>query len=200
MNKNIHRPRGIFPSLPGGMDGVIKKYYDSYRRRGKLPPEVGGKLSGKLLADEQLLKSWQTQNKGIRYFNKELNAVLKGILDDCLVDGDIYIPLDYKTRGYQLKDDSTSFYQHQLDIYCFLLQKNGYRITNYAYLIYYYPKVVKENGLVEFYVEPKKVNTDIKRAEKLFHDAISCLREPEPKKHSDTTCEFCHWGFEAFGE
>lgn len=54
-NKNIHRPRGIFSSLPGGMDGVIKKYYDSYRKQGKLPPEVEGKLTDKLLADKSYL-------------------------------------------------------------------------------------------------------------------------------------------------
>src|SRR3989344_6997509 len=133
-NKNIHRPRGIFPSLPGGMDGVIKKYYDSYRRQGRLPPEVNGKLTGKLLDDEKLLKSWQSNWEGIKYFDKDLNALMKGVLDDCLVDGDIYIPLDYKTRGYDLKEDSTSYYQHQLDIYCYLLDKNGYKTANYAYL------------------------------------------------------------------
>ncbi len=200
INKNIHRPRGVFPSLPGGMDGVIKKYYDSYRKLGKLPPEVEGKLIGKLLDDQRLLRSWQSNWEGIQYFDKNLNAILKGVLDDCLVDGDTYIPLDYKTRGYELKDDSSSYYQHQLDIYCFLLVKNGYKVTNYAYLIYYFPKAVKENGLVEFHVEPKKIKTDVNRAEKLFNDAVACLREAEPEKHSNSTCEFCHWGFEAFGE
>jgi CRISPR/Cas system-associated exonuclease Cas4 (RecB family) len=199
-NKNIHRPRGIFPSLPGGMDGVIKKYYDSYRKLGKLPPEVDGKLTGKLLADEKLLKSWQSNWEGIKYFNKDLSALMKGVLDDCLVDGGTYIPLDYKTRGYDLKDDSTSYYQHQLDIYCYLLAKNGYNITNYAYLVYYFPKAVKENGQVEFNVEPKKVETDIKHAEQLFKDAVACLRGPEPKKHTDCSREFCNWGFEAFGD
>ena len=199
-NKNIHRPRGIFPSLPGGMDGVIKKYYDTYRRQGKLPPEVDGKLTGKLFDDEKLLKSWQSNWEGIKYFDKDLNALMKGVLDDCLVDGDIYIPLDYKTRGYDLKEDSTSYYQHQLDIYCYLLAKNGYKITNYAYLVYYFPKAVKENGLVEFNVEPKKVDTDIKHAEQLFKEAVACLKGPEPKRDADCSCEFCNWGFEAFGE
>ena len=197
-NKNIHRPRGIFPSLPGGMDGVIKKYYDSYRRLGKLPPEVDGKLTGKLLADEKLLKSWQSNWVGIKYMDKELNALLKGVLDDCLVDGDTYIPLDYKTRGYDLKEDSTSYYQHQLDIYCYLLAKNGYKTSNFAYLVYYYPRLVRENGQVEFNVEPKKVVTDIRHAEKLFKDAVLCLRGPEPQTHSE--CEYCSWGIEAFGD
>ncbi len=199
-NKNIHRPRGIFPSLPGGMDGVIKKYYDSYRKTGKLPPEIEGKVTGKLFDDEKLLKSWQSNWEGLTYQDKELDAVLKGVLDDCLVENDLYIPLDYKTRGYELKEDTSSYYQHQLDMYCFLLVKNGYKAASFAYLVYYYPREVKENGRVEFEVEPKKLDTDIQRAEKLFQDAVACLKGPEPKHHSDSVCEFCNWGFEAFGE
>ena len=32
--KGIGRPRGIFPSLPGGMDNVIKPHFDRYRAAG----------------------------------------------------------------------------------------------------------------------------------------------------------------------
>jgi hypothetical protein len=39
----VQRPRGIFPSLPGGMDIVIKKYFNKYR--GSLPPELSGKIN-----------------------------------------------------------------------------------------------------------------------------------------------------------
>src|SRR3989338_6659737 len=35
--KKIKRPRGIFPSLPGGMDRIIKTYFDSYRSQ-VIPP------------------------------------------------------------------------------------------------------------------------------------------------------------------
>lgn len=34
-NKSIKRPRGVFPSLPGGMDPVIKTYFD-FGRLGSL--------------------------------------------------------------------------------------------------------------------------------------------------------------------
>ena len=37
-------------------------------------------------------------------------------------------------------------------------------------------------------------------AEQLFKDAVTCLKGPEPKRHTDCSCEFCNWGFEAFGE
>jgi len=197
MKKKIHRPEGIFPSLTRGMDSVIKSYYDSYRKQGKLPPEIDGKVLGKLLDNEQLLKKWRNNRVGIEYLNEEINALLKGAIDDCLIDKDVYIPIDYKTRGYGLKDDSTSYYQHQLDIYCYLLFKNGYRIADFAYLIFYYPKSVKEDGIVSFEVIPIRVPTDINHAEQIFYDSVACLRGSEPKSHS--RCKYCSWGIEAFG-
>jgi len=34
------RPAGIFPSLPSGMDGILKKHFDKFMEKGKLPPEL----------------------------------------------------------------------------------------------------------------------------------------------------------------
>ena len=49
--ERVHRPDTIFPSLPGGMDRILKVYFDSFRARDELPPELEGKVEGKLLPD-----------------------------------------------------------------------------------------------------------------------------------------------------
>lgn len=56
--KGIKRPRGIFPSLPSGMDLVIKNYFDKYRLKGELPEEIKNKIKGKLFPDMETLKKW----------------------------------------------------------------------------------------------------------------------------------------------
>lgn len=38
-NKGIKRPAGIFPSLPSGMDGILKKHFDNLMEKGELTPE-----------------------------------------------------------------------------------------------------------------------------------------------------------------
>lgn len=189
-NKNVHRPRGIFPSLPGGMDLVIKDYFDKYRS--SLPPEIDGKVVGQLIPDVELLNKWRNWRTGLEYHDKKRDAVLFGALDDCLVNDDHYIPLDYKTRGFPPKDgDSEKYYQTQLDAYALLLNENGYKTKDFAYLVYYYPEEVKKDGIVKFNIKPVKVNIDLERAQKTFEDAVDLLKGPMPKRHSD--CEHCCW-------
>ena len=80
-NKGIKRPRGIFPSLPGGMDTVIKKYFDSFRVKGDMPPEIKGKITGKLFSDIKTLEEWRNWRKSdLCYEDRESNAILVGAL------------------------------------------------------------------------------------------------------------------------
>ena len=190
-NKGIKRPRGIFPSLPGGMDLVIKDYFDKYRMIDKLPPEVDGKVSGKLFSNMAVLEKWRNwRTTELRYEDKVLNAILTGALDDCLISNDIYIPLDYKTRGSELKDDPRQYYQTQLDCYCLILESSGYKTEGLAYLLYYWPLEVKEDGLVRFHVEPIKIETNIDAAKKIFEDAINVLNREIPQ--ASVECEYCN--------
>jgi len=190
-NKGIKRPRGIFPSLPGGMDLVIKDYFDKYRMIDKLPPEVDGKVSGKLFSNMAVLEKWRNwRTTELRYEDKVLNAILTGALDDCLISNDIYIPLDYKTRGSELKDDPRQYYQTQLDCYCLILESSGYKTEGLAYLLYYWPLEVKEDGLVRFHVEPIKIETNIDAAKKIFEDAINVLNSEIPQ--ASVECEYCN--------
>lgn len=192
--RRIHRPSGPFPTLPSGMDLLIKKYFDKYRAKDRLPPEIEGKVQGKLVKDQSLLKQWRSNYKesSPQYRDKKLDAVLFGALDECLQDGKFYIPVDYKTRGFALKENSLFYYRTQLDSYTLLLEAEGYAHLSFSYLIYYIPEVVAKNGRVKFRVEVHKMETDPKRVLKVFQDAVKLIRGPKPKSHSQ--CEFCSWG------
>lgn len=193
--KDIHRPRGIFPSLPGGMDLLIKKYFDKYRNVGKLPPELEGKVGGvKLFADQELLGKWRGWRSALAFEDAESGAVLSGMLDDLGVENGFYVPLDYKTRGFDVKEGGESFYQNQMNCYTLLLRENKMKPAGYAYLIYYIPKDVAENGMVRFDIVPKKVETNPDAALKVVRDAVSLLSGPMPETHSE--CAYCSWGLE----
>ena len=193
INENIHRPRGIFPSLPGGMDLVIKDYFDKYREKNELPPEIQGKVKGKLFHNHEILNKWRNWRTGLEYKDENLGVTLFGALDDCLEDNGKYMPLDYKTRGFPPKDgDSERYYGNQLDCYSLLLQENGYPVGDYGYLVYYFPEHVEENGTVIFNVKPIELKIDPNRARKTLKDAMKLLDGPIPAHHSE--CEYCIWG------
>ena len=62
-NKGIKHPETIFPSLPSGMDKILKEHFDRFMKRGELPPELCTKKECtdlKLFDDEELLKVWRS--------------------------------------------------------------------------------------------------------------------------------------------
>lgn len=184
-NARVHRPKGIFPSLPGGMDEVLRRYYENFA--GKLPPELEGEAQGAITGNRDLI------GKRLRYEDGKLQAVLWGALDECLVDGDTYIPLDFKTRrGAPKEGASEEYYQTQLDSYALLLQASGYQTADFAYLVYYFPEGVEAERLFRFHSEVVKLLVDPERAKRIFERAVKTLRGPLPKHHSE--CEYCSWG------
>ena len=188
-HKVFTRPAGIFPSLPSGMDSILKVHFDKFMRKGELPPELCNNTecnNMKLFDNEEKLKTWRSNLKGISWTDKEGN-VLHGAVDNLLLKGKKIIVLDYKTRGFALKEDTAEHYQNQLDIYNFLLRKNGYETEDFAYLLFYVPKEVMSTGEILFDTTLKKMKVDVKNAESIFNKAIKLLNSDCPKE----SCEWC---------
>ena len=185
------RPAGIFPSLPSGMDSVLKKHFDKFMEKNELPPELCNNSECenlKLFDNKELLKEWRNSRKGLWYEDKDGN-ILHGGIDNILVNkaNNKLIVLDYKTRGYPLKEDTYEHYQEQMNIYAWLLEKMGYKVESYAYLLFYYPKEVLETGEIVFDTHLKKMSVSAEDAEKLFNNAIKMLNKECPKE----SCEWC---------
>ncbi|MBU9888890.1 MAG: PD-(D/E)XK nuclease family protein [Candidatus Omnitrophica bacterium] len=190
--KNIKRPRGIFPSLPGGMDRVIKIYFDTYRVKRMLPPElqISAFEGVSLYENHSQLERWRSWRTGLQY--AEEGNILSGAFDDLLVKGDRYIPFDYKTKGSPTnEEDATKYYQTQLDCYALMLEANGMPTIGHGFLLYYSPKTVADRGQVFFEVQPIRIGTDIERAKELFRRAVASLAGAAPQ--ASAKCEYCNW-------
>ena len=187
--KKIKRPATIFPSLPSGMDKILKTHFDTYMVKGQLPPELkeNKEVEGcKLFDDIKKLEVWRSNFKGLQY--EEEGVLLRGAVDNILVRRDTLIVLDYKTRGYPLKEDTHEHYRVQMDLYNFLLRKNGYKSADYSFLLFYYPNRVTSTGEVVF--DTKLVKVSVGDGEKVFKSAIKLLKKKNiPKGSKD--CPFC---------
>ena len=185
------RPTGIFPSLPSGMDGILKRHFDKFMERGLLPPELCKDSeceNFKLFDNKKLLGEWRNSRKGLWFQDSEGNIIHGGI-DNLLVNkiNNKLIVLDYKTRGFPLKEDTHEHYQNQINIYVWLLELLGHETENFAYLLFYYPKEVLETGEVIFDTVLKKMKINTEEAENLFRKAIKMLNSECPSEG----CEWC---------
>lgn len=184
LNKGIDRPRGPFPSLPSGMDAVLKRYFDIHRANGSLPPLLDGKLRGTLAKGELSLG----------FTDQAIGARLWGRLDDCLrlPDGR-HAPLDHKTRASKPDDVSYTekYYQLQMNVYSLLLERAGLPISKTAYVIYYYPLDGPLHEGFPFGVAIHEVATNPESAYDVFKAAHTLLGGPLPEPA--LSCEFCRW-------
>lgn len=180
------------PSIAIGLDSVFKKYFDYYRSIGELPPDLRKEMSGHLI--EKLKPTY--------YYDMKPGYCILGKLDDCLVtDEGAHVPLDHKTRASPARDVHPA-YQLQMEVYCLLLDGNGLRAGDRAYLLYFYPLSVNPDegaGKIAFGLDIKRVDVDMEHAGQVIEQAIVCLESsniPEPS----VECEYCGWVKEAGGK
>ena len=172
------------------MDKILKIHFDNFMEKGKLPPELKELKDVKLFDDVELLKVWRSNFKGIPWTDKEGN-LFRGAIDNLLKKGNKLIVLDYKTRGYPLKEDTANHYQNQMDKYNLLLRKNGYETEDYSYLLFYHPDKVNEKGNVVFNTDLVKMEISIKNAENIFKKALEVLKGKIPEASKE--CGYCKW-------
>ncbi len=191
VKERVRRPQGIPMPLYTKMDLLIKSYFDGFRAKGKLPPQLENLVEDRLMDNQELLKKWRNWRTGLSFIDKKADTKLVSALDDCLVSEDNrFLPLDYKSKG-EIRDDSHIFHQNQLNIYTWLLDENGYPTKDIGYLVFFAPLKIHSNNLIEFDIIPKRIETSKENAKELFYKAISLLAGPIPDKHEK--CDYCRW-------
>ena len=194
--KRADRPRGMFPSLPGGVDRVMKAVIDEYRP-GKLPPhlrEYGcqGTLWG-TVPEITRLRNWQSGLKS-EFIVKGVRVRLIGALDDLVEEPDhLYSPYDTKTKGDEPKDDGARYYQTQMDVYGFLLRANGMQPSGIAYLDYRYPATgsVVLGETIRFRSKLFTLRVSTERAIERITEGVTILQGGQPD--ANPTCEYCRF-------
>jgi hypothetical protein len=170
-------------SIAIGLDSVLKKYCDIFREKGTMPPLWHGKVPGKLAFPRPKTLKWEDSSTGL---------LLKGLLDDCLeLKQGVFAPLDHKTRASAPKEPHES-YKVQMDIYTFLLEKNGFATDKRAFLVYYYPQPGELHKGIPFEITVVELKTNPARAMTLLKEAKLVLEKKEPPKAAEA-CEFCKW-------
>ncbi len=169
-------------SIPIKMDSIIKKYFNTYREKGILPPLIEGKIKGILSLNMPKTLYFEDKKNGVK---------LKGLPDEYLQTEDkAIVPFDHKTKS-KAPEETHPSYQLQLDCYTFLLQVNGYKTKKFGFLAYYHPEQCELHNGMDVQVAIMKVKTDPERVRKALERASKVLNGKLPKVNG--TCEYCKW-------
>ncbi len=136
------RPPGFPFNINSAVDTLLKKEFDVYRVAGTAHPLQKCFGIDAIPAPHEKIDEWRQNFKGVQYHHEPTNLVITGAIDDLWIDGaGKYIVVDYKAtakkepvtnidQGWQIS------YKRQMEIYQWLLRRNGLTVSDTGYFVY----------------------------------------------------------------
>lgn len=193
--RGITRPEGASSTLPRGMDYTLKMHYDHYRAKG-LPPELEGKVPGRLLSDAARIDAMRKTSFGCQVTD---DVWFGGALDEALeLPDSAVVPLDNKTRGFPPKVAHWT-YRTQMSGYTLILQEKKIATKNVAYLVHWFldHKHMNPDDPLAFHVTVEEVATDPDQIRTTILEAVDVLKGAMPPMgnrsgvEGNEPCAFC---------
>ena len=188
---------GRAPILPlrlnDAMDAKLKSRYDTFRKKGQLPPEIAGIKNVTLFPDVAQLDIWREKKSELQYVNEKDGFVLAGKIDELFVTkkGEFAVA-DYKSSGDEPKDEKLNYYSFQLHAYALMFLKKGHRVANTAYLLNYYPKRRTSPSMaVDLACKVIEAKLDLPEFEKTLRKMVKFLNSDYPNANED--CKTCSY-------
>ena len=195
------------PSLPFtlnlAVDNLCKNEFDFYRDKQQPHPlflEHG--IDAVPFKDEKI-EIWRSNFKGLRYYSPKYKYDFGGAIDDVWQNsqGELIVA-DIKATSKNKFDWDETFnkyeypkaYKRQLEMYQWLFKKNGYKVSNDAYIIYFNGKKNEEFFNKKLYFDSYviKLSCDTSWVENKVIETVKLLRSDDFPKPS-RNCEFCNY-------
>lgn len=194
----VGRPPGFPFALNSAVDTLLKKEFDTYRKAGSVHPLQAHYGVDAVPAIHKDLDAWRHNFTGVQFLHEKTNLLITGAIDDLWQNSaGEYIVVDYKSTSKEekieaLDKDWHRGYKRQMEIYQWLLRKNGYAVSPVGYFVYCNGKTDREafDARLEFEVtlipyEGKDVWVD-----GAIIDAHACLTTPA-LPDSTASCDYC---------
>jgi len=196
----VGRPPGYPFSLNSAVDKLLKQEFDVHRAEGTQHPlqkEYGIKARP---VEHEDLDKWRHNFTGVQYHDRETNLVIFGAIDDLWVTPQKeYIVVDYKATAKkdeitELDKDWHDNYKRQMEVYQWLLRKNGYKVSNTGYFVYCNGIADKKafDKKLEFRVNLIPYKGSDKWVDKTIKDIHQCLNSDKIPL-ADSDCDYCRY-------
>lgn len=193
----VDRPPGFPFNLNSAVDTLLKKEFDIYRQDKIIAPLIKEAGLDLIPFSHPQIDVWRENFVGVQALHGKTNFLITGAVDDLWVDknGVVYV-VDYKATS---KDSAVSLeadwqigYKRQMEIYQWLLRKNGLEVSNTGYFVYC-------NGRTDLSSFSKRLDFAVKIipytgndswVEKTIDEIWLCLQSDKiPESSPD--CDYC---------
>ncbi|MBS0615472.1 MAG: PD-(D/E)XK nuclease family protein [Verrucomicrobia bacterium] len=193
------RPPSYPFTLNNAVDALLKKEFDQYREKGKPHPICVDHNIDVIPFSHPQLNDWRTNLKGVQYLHDKTNFIITGALDDLWVrpNGELIV-VDYKatstSKEITLEEDYRQAYKRQMEIYQWLLRRNGFKVSNTGYFVYCNGNTEKDTftGKLEFKISLLPYTGNDSWIDGKLHEIKACLvKDSIPEFCS--TCDYCQY-------
>ena len=193
----VSQPSSFPFNLNSAVDHLLKKEFDIHRAKASQHPLQKQYGIDAIPFDHPDIGKWRENFVGVQYLHPETNLLITGAVDDVWVNpkGELHV-VDYKATS---KDGDVSInaewqdsYKRQLEIYQWLLRKNGFRVSDVGYFVYCNGKrdLKAFDGRLEFDVVVIPYTGDNSWIEGALMDVHRTLRAKKIPD-ADPRCEYC---------
>lgn len=200
LDQRLGIPRPAFPpfSLNNAVDELFKREFDTYRRKGGAHPLMESFGLDAVPFDDPRMDEWRDAlRRGVCYVHKPTNLTIRGGVDDIWIDKEgTLIVVDYKATSKKEEVTIDGFwqqgYKRQVEVYQWLLRKNGYTVSDTAYFVYANGNSDADTfeGKLEFDVQLIPYTGDTAWIEPTITKLAACLTDERvPLPHSQ--CVYC---------
>lgn len=195
----VSRPRGPAFTLNVAVDALLKKEFDTHRVTQTQHPLLAKYGVNAIPFKHKEMDVWRENFVGIQYLHTPTNLIIFGAVDDVWIDPEHnLIVVDYKATSKEGTIESLSDtkweaqYKRQLEVYQWLLRRNGFSVSNTGYFVYVNGKKDRKafDGKLEFDVTLIPHIGDDAWVEPRIFDMHACLTS-EHLPSENTECEFC---------
>ena len=197
--------RGFPFRLNDATDTLLKKTFDAARKK-QVPHRYFKKEKINLVPfKHDKMDEWRQNFQGIKYHYKKANLMVQGAVDEILINlkTNALSPVEFKST--QSKDGEQTkylgkphhkFWKNQLEVYGYLLEKNGFKISEDSYIVFcngdISPKDWKESLQFDVYVINYKM--DYSWVEPTLNEIKKLLLEKKIPDFSDPDeCDMCRF-------
>ena len=199
------------PSMPAfslniAVDTLLKKEFDIHRAKQSSHPLMDKYGIDAVPMEHESIDKWRENFVGIQHLHEKTNLLIFGAVDDVWINpkGELHV-VDYKatSKDGEVELEDTKWhnqYRRQIEVYQWLLRKNGFPVSDTGYFVYVNGRKDKEafDGKLEFDIKVIPYKGNDNWVEGAIGDIHECLIS-ETMPDSGQDCEYCKYRAAARG-